>query len=504
MILKHLTSLLVFLFAAQCLSAQGIALDSTFGQNGYVKTSLYTSGTSYSAMIDQTPDNHIVVMAGGKNYLTGLLFCKYSMNGDSVQAYNFPNNFLNGVGTSSIKALADGRFVVASYEKGTGLKMISQDGTVDQNFGENGGAPLFYTSIHDIQISQNNRILLAGQNLNTYDGELAGAYVIAYDMQGHLDSSFADNGRFRYHYDWVEFFNKMQQQPDGKILVTGCAMSQTLPSYNTLIRLLPNGALDSTFGVNGLVAERLASGGENFGMTLQPDQKILVCGYDQGLHAAIIIRYLPNGARDAAFGVDGVVTLPMFVEANDLLVLPNGKILAYCVVPGDDDYSALLQLLPDGSLDPYFGTGGVFYNPMPNFSPPLKMKLVDDHKLIVTGTNTTFSNNFIYQKLQLQAYTLDLSVGVVSPQDNAKYWIYPNPVRDHFDIGFELKTKQELQFDLFDLQGKQLQTLVSKSMFETGSHTVPVNLPGGLAAGNYLLRLTSAGKPVATVQLLKM
>jgi hypothetical protein len=141
---------------------------------------------------------------------------------------------------------------------------------------------------------------------------------------------------------------------------------------------------------------------------------------------------------------------------------------------------------------------------MPNFSPPLKMKLVDDHKLIVTGTNTTFSNNFIYQKLQLQAYTLDLSVGVVSPQDNAKYWIYPNPVRDHFDIGFELKTKQELQFDLFDLQGKQLQTLVSKSMFETGSHTVPVNLPGGLAAGNYLLRLTSAGKPVATVQLLKM
>jgi hypothetical protein len=69
MILKHFTPLLVFVFAAQCLAAQGIALDSTFGQNGYVKTPLYTSGTNYSAMIDQTPDNHIVVMAGDKNYL---------------------------------------------------------------------------------------------------------------------------------------------------------------------------------------------------------------------------------------------------------------------------------------------------------------------------------------------------------------------------------------------------------------------------------------------------
>ena len=502
--MKHVTALFAFLFVVKFLAAQGIALDSTFGNNGYIKTPLYTNSSTYSSIMDLTPDNQIALTARGRSSQSGLLFCKYSTSGDSVKGYHFPNDFLNYNTITAIKSLQDGGFLVTDYEKGKGLKRINQDGTVDQDFGTNGGASLFYNGIEDILISRDSQILLAGENLNDYDGELAGAYVLAYDMEGHLDSTFGDHGRFRYHYNWLEFFNKMIQQPDGKILVAGCALSETTPGFNTLFRLLPNGTLDSTFGVNGLVSEHLSTGGENYGLVLQPDQKMLICGYDHGLHSAIIIRYLPNGARDASFGNNGVVALSMVSEATDLTLLPNGKILAYCAVPDADYHSALIQLMPDGSLDPFFGYAGVFYNPMAKFAPPLKMKLVDGNKLIVTGSIRYYTSTTVSTYLQLQAYTLDLSVGVVSPQNKPSFWTYPNPVQEHFDIGFELQSSEEMQFDLYDLQGKHIQNVVPNSLFEPGSHSVPINLTNGLSAGNYLLRLSSAGKPLATVQVLKI
>ena len=295
--MRHITSFFSFLLAINFLTAQGITLDSTFGENGYIKTPLYTDAT-YSSIMDLTPDGQIVVTASAPNFQNGLLFCKYSTNGDSVLGYNFLHDFQNYSTITAIKALSDGRFLTTDHEKGKGLKRISQDGTVDQNFGTNGGAPLFYNSIEDILISRDSQILLIGENLNDYDGELTGAYVLAYDMEGHLDSTFGDHGRFRYHYSWLEFFNKMLQQPDGKILVAGCALAHSAPGFNTLLRLLPNGTPDSTFGVNGFVLEQIVTGGENYGMALQPDQKILICGYDNETRTNGCSRYWrPSASR---------------------------------------------------------------------------------------------------------------------------------------------------------------------------------------------------------------
>ena len=503
--MKHFTSFFAFLFLVQLLAAQRIEVDSTFGQNGYVQTPLFTSSSYYSSIMDLTPDNQIVITASGPSQESGLLFCKYSTNGDSVLGYHFLNDFQD-YSITAIKALHDGRFLITDHEKGKGLKLVNQDGVVDQQFGTNGGAPLFYTAVEDMLISRDSQILVAGQNLNDFDGVLAGGYVIAYDMEGHIDSTFGDHGKFWYHFNFVEFFNKIMQQSDGKILIAGCALSNnsTTPGFNSLIRLLPNGTRDSTFGVNGLISEWVSTGGENYSLTLQPDNKILVCGNDRGLQSGVVIRYLPDGTRDASFGANGVVTLPMIREATDLTVLPNGKILAYGTVPDADRHSALIQLLPNGVLDPYFGYSGVFYNPLPKFSPPMKMKLVDGNKLIVTGSISYYTFNSVSTYHQLQAFTLDLSVGVVSPQHKAKFLTYPNPVQEQFDIRFELETKEELQFDVYDLSGKHLQTVVPKTSFEAGSHTTAISLPAGLPAGTYILMLSSAGKPMTSVQLMKI
>ncbi len=504
--MKHLAFFIFSLFALQTLHAQAIAIDSSFAQNGYLKTRLGTIA-SYSAIMDITPENHIVLLGYYINYQTGLLFCTYDMNGDSVQGYHFPTNFNNQFAFQSIKSLNDGSFLTTDYQKGKGLKHIYQDGAQDMDFGTDGGAPLFFVSIQDMLISQDNRILLAGQNLNNYPEEnaLAGAYVLAYHMNGQLDTTFADHGVFRYHHSKYEFFNKMLEQPDGKFLAAGCAvLNNNQPGFSTLVRLLPNGARDSTFGVDGLIMEHVSSGGEHFGMALQSDQKILVCGFDNGLNAAVVIRYLPDGSRDESFGANGVVVLYSLDEATEMLVLPNGKILVYGSLPNGNHRSAFVQLLPDGSLDPYFGFGGVFYGPHTQFKPPMKMRLVDGNKIIATGSISINTGNAISTTLQVQGFLLNLNVGTVTPQNEPSVWAYPNPVHNAFEVGFTLESAEQIQFDLYDLQGKLVQSVLGNTAFEAGAHTVPVQLTDGLAAGNYMLRLSVAGKAAVVVRMLKV
>src|SRR5512143_3862290 len=77
-----------------------------------------------------------------------------------------------------------------------------------------------------------------------------------------------------------------------------------------LAKAAPNapGDLDLTFagfGTRGQVVTPGVAGGVR-GMALQPDGKIVVVG-DNGL-GWYVIRYLPNGARDATFGAEGLAT----------------------------------------------------------------------------------------------------------------------------------------------------------------------------------------------------
>lgn len=502
--MKHLIFIFAWLFTAQMLQAQAIALDSSFAQNGYLKTPLSSGNYNYSTIMDLTPDNQIVLVGRGPAAESGLLFCKYSSNGDSVLGYNFPYGFNNHSTVTAIKALHNGSYLITDYEKTKGLKHINPDGTIDTTFGANGGAPLFYNKIEDILISQDNRIILVGENLNDYPEALTGAYVLAYNMEGHLDSTFGDHGRFWYHLSYIDFFNKVAEQADGKLLIAGCSLVDNEPGFSTLIRLLPNGVRDTSFGVNGLIAEQISGGGENYGLVLQADQKILVCGYDWGLGAAVVIRYLPDGGRDASFGNNGVVVLSMVKEATDILVLPNGKILVYGGLFDSEHHTALIQLLPDGTLDPYFGNAGVFYSPFTDFRPPMKMKLVDGNKLIATGSIYYVENNFAHVYLQMQGFLLNLSVGVLSPRNEVSVWAYPNPIRDAFVLGFSLESPEQLQFDLYDLQGKRVQSLLRKTGFVPGKHTVPIRLADDLSAGNYLLRLSVQGKPAVAIQIVKI
>lgn len=164
-------------------------------------------------------------------------------------------------------------------------------------------------------------------------------------------------------------------QPDGKLVAAGVVSIGGLTRVRldyALARYHADGSLDRTFGVEGTVTTQIDQNTYNVPtLALQPDGKLIVAGEalvgDRTVFA--LVRYLPDGSLDRTFGAGGKVTTdfaagrsassfaPSFVRA--VAVQPDGKLVAAGFhVAGGRDHFALARYLPDGGLDPEFGLGG--------------------------------------------------------------------------------------------------------------------------------------------------
>ncbi len=98
-------------------------------------------------------------------------------------------------------------------------------------------------------------------------------------------------------------------QPDGKIVVGGARRAFPFGSGSdfALTRLLPSGASDSSFGVNGAVVTAfLSSSCTVNALALQSDGKIIAAGLCQGFNtSAAFARYNADGSLDASFNGGG-------------------------------------------------------------------------------------------------------------------------------------------------------------------------------------------------------
>ena len=138
-----------------------------------------------------------------------------------------------------------------------------------------------------------------------------------------------------------------------------------------LLLAIPSGGLaapgdaDASFGTAGAGAVTVAFTTGNdlaYGMTVQPDNRILLAGSTSAGDFALC-RLQANGSLDAGFGTAGKVvhSFGQFELARGVAVRPDGRILAGgsgLIAGGSRDF-AVIRCLPNGSLDPQFGTGGI-------------------------------------------------------------------------------------------------------------------------------------------------
>jgi uncharacterized delta-60 repeat protein len=128
----------------------------------------------------------------------------------------------------------------------------------------------------------------------------------------------------------------------------------------TLVRFLPDGSVDLSFGTNGYAT---SPPGQFRNVTLDHQQRILVCGWEPNTEMPMVARYESDGTLDSSFGnggavldIDGTSGVASVVHVD-----PDGKI----VVAGERfppmifPELCLARLNDDGTVDTTFGQGGV-------------------------------------------------------------------------------------------------------------------------------------------------
>src|SRR2546428_602497 len=142
-----------------------------------------------------------------------------------------------------------------------------------------------------------------------------------------------------------------------------CARSAGAGGRFALVRYMPNGALDATFGSGGAVTTAPGSDDAAMALVLEPNGKLVAAGVTRrgGASNFALVRYLPDGTLDAGFGPGGIVTTDLSGDdaATHLVLEPDGKLVAAGVSRrgGAGDF-ALVRYNRDGTLDGTFGAGG--------------------------------------------------------------------------------------------------------------------------------------------------
>ena len=370
------------------LTANG-ALDAAYGTGGTATT----KGFRGSAIAVGSNGKAVVAGTIGFGELTKTGVAQFTATGapdDSFGAAGLVTSAFTTSDTIDAVALqpatAGTRIVIAGtgFEPATGndflLARYTGSGVVDTSFGSGGISTTDFTgpvtaSAQSIAPDGHGGTLVAG-TAGSADGTLV---VADYQADGALNPSFGNGGTVQVTFNSYIFptgGGDIAIQKDGKILLVGTSIQPGSTNYDFAIaRLLPDGKLDTSFGVGGKVTT--FSGaidtdmGATGGVVIQPDGKILVAGYTEDYGAqpdvdkGVVVRYNTNGSLDTTFGTGGRETfnLPgVYVgRVTGIALEPDGKIMiggfSTSPVTHDEDYF-LQKLYANGTPDTAFAPLG--------------------------------------------------------------------------------------------------------------------------------------------------
>ena len=382
-------------------------IDSSWGVNGKFQLPLLT-GYNYNFYGIQDSDG-TALFAASLNYNGSLKPTITRLNASGIPDNSFgisgSVNFVAGTpygafgNVNKIIPGEDGKVLLVGRGGNTDvfLALLNEDGSIDSTYGIDGlisiNTPLSYSDLFaasNLIAVDDNFIIVGSSGFNTC---LDAFDLIKFAYNGEIDSSFGSNGYYQELADSAEgvFLSHVLMQPDGKILLYAESYSWCTTQYAQLFveRLLPNGVVDSAFGLNGKTSFFFEEWNRPTSMGLQPDGKIVVCASPDPFmqeNKFLLRRFLADGSIDSTFGIDGSIILEVDtpVTIRCMKVLQDGKIL----LGGESWYKGFFftRFLENGDIDLSFGSGGYIFQALSNYQHSMTdMILQPDGKIVVTG-----------------------------------------------------------------------------------------------------------------------
>ncbi|UVL81657.1 hypothetical protein LOY35_15595 [Pseudomonas sp. B21-028] len=260
-----------------------------------------------------------------------------------------------------------------------GLARLNHDGSTDPGFGTGGCVigsfePGFEATAAKVTELPDGKILLSGLHYESTDHTLPA--LALFDQQGHPAPGFGNAGQqvIRIEGNLSQGLRDpwlppglpgleacdMRVQADGRILLLANHHYQLSDHVGILIRLLPDGTLDSSFNRGGFVmVRRLLKNTWLSCLALQADGNIVVGGAIDLPQQGLMVRYDPSGRLDDSFGENGFLSIAAkecSVMINQIVQHQNGDLQAFGS-SRDPMYCLSLKVHRDGKPDQHCNQG---------------------------------------------------------------------------------------------------------------------------------------------------
>lgn len=283
---------------------------------------------------------------------------------------------------------------------------FNTDGTLDTSFSGDGKTTTDLATDNtdaatDVEVQSDGKIVVSGY-------ASADFAVVRYNTDGSLDTTFGGKSKgivtTSIGKNSGDLAFAMELQADGKIVLAGVTRANNSTLYDlALVRYNLDGSLDNSFSGDGKATTHFSSsvsaGPTSMEMAIYASNspnagKIVVAADLTGDRGTIVARYNPNGSLDTSFGGGaGYVTLASLgapydvgaavaIQADDRIVV---SLIGRASGGTDSSDVYLARLQSDGSLDPAFGSNGIFQAMFPEQQEATSIAIQPDGKIVVAG-----------------------------------------------------------------------------------------------------------------------
>ena len=317
---------------------------------------------------------------------------------DGIQSISFIDGG-GQIGTNPRQVIQPDGKIITAYNKSNIVFRVRrhlENGEVDTTFGTDGvvitslvGSNIA-ESVDDVILQSDQKIVVVGTIGNSSVGY--DLFLVRYLPDGTLDTTFGTDGAVIFDGGLNSEYSRHVFQQGDKLVLVGGRPNPTLWRFNS------DGSLDTSFGSNGIVSVPIGNATQGIaGYGIQADGKIVVAGQSgffpgPAVPKLFVSRFTEDGILDTGFGTNGLTVVDGFSQVHDLVITSDQKIVVAAVNASTETDSRLVRFESNGQLDSTFGAGGILDIGVLNQFDQAQHIEVDDNGLLIVGINTDTNN----------------------------------------------------------------------------------------------------------------